>query len=147
MPVARYFLFVGGFLIALLFAADSYLPKAEVVRSVEVDMTTPNVRIRSDKKWPERIVYDMSLLTIVPVQTAAIVPAPAPKVMASVPAEAAVPAQAAALNSFAQLSPSGVKKLEHPAPRKRKVAKRLPPPQQIAVAQQPRFGFFANNLW
>lgn len=141
MPVVRYFLFAGGVLLALLFVLDSYLPKSTVVSAAGVNMTTPNVRIRSDQKLPERIVYDMSLPTIIPVQTAAVIPAQAPQA-------ADVPAKTAALDSFAQLSSSDIK-IAPKAPPKRKVAKRRvqPSPAPIIMAQQPRFGFFANNLW
>src|SRR4051794_18988769 len=67
MPVARYFLFVGGILIALLLAIDALVPQHAVVASQaapSVDKTV--VRIRSDQKPPERVVYDTSLPTIVP---------------------------------------------------------------------------------
>jgi hypothetical protein len=40
----------------------------------------PVIRIHSDRKWPERIVYDTTLPTIVPVPTAMVedrVPSPA----------------------------------------------------------------------
>ena len=77
MPVARYFLFVGGMLLALLFALDAFAPQQMVV----ADNTAPSInktvaRIRSDQKWPERVVYDTSLPTIVPPATQ-IVAAPA----------------------------------------------------------------------
>src|SRR3954449_7570692 len=67
MPVARYFLFVGGALLALLFALDAFAPQQLAVASnsaASIDKTV--VRIRSDQKPPERVVYDMSLPTIVP---------------------------------------------------------------------------------
>ena len=67
MPVARYFLFVGGVLLALLFALDAFAPQQVAVASnsaASIDKTV--VRIRSDQKPPERVVYDMSLPTIVP---------------------------------------------------------------------------------
>ena len=67
MPVARYFLFVGGALLALLFALDAFVPQQVAVASnaaPSIDKTM--VRIRSDQKPPERVVYDTSLPTIVP---------------------------------------------------------------------------------
>ena len=69
MPVARYFLFVGGVLLALLLAIDAFVPQQAVVASQagpSIDKTV--VRIRSDQKPPERVVYDTSLPTIVPPQ-------------------------------------------------------------------------------
>ena len=66
--VARYFLFVGGALMALLFAFDAFAPKASANNTAQatasVDKST--LRIRSDQKWPERIVFDTTQPTIVP---------------------------------------------------------------------------------
>ena len=84
MPVVRYFLFVGGVLLALLLALDAFAPQQVAVASNTapgVDKTV--VRIRSDQKLPERVVYDTSLPTIVPpaatVQAAAAPVVPMPK--------------------------------------------------------------------
>lgn len=38
MPVARYFLFVGGVLLALLFLSDAYAPKLPVVSATETSV-------------------------------------------------------------------------------------------------------------
>jgi len=145
MPVARYFLFVGGVLLALLFALDLYVPREPVpVSSVAAAaVQNPTLRIRSDHKWPERVVYDTSLPTIVPpvVQTAeaaAVIPAPVSEISA----------KARARESFAQLSPPEPTKPEpqlQPKP-KRKIARNKTPPMRL-VAQHPGFGFFGNNTW
>ena len=67
MPVARYFLFVGGILLALLFAVDAYAPLHVVAAGAVVPSVDKSiVRIHSDQKWPERLVYDTSLPTVVP---------------------------------------------------------------------------------
>ena len=140
MPVARYFLFVGGVLLALLFALDAFAPQQLAV----ADNTAPSinktvVRIRSDQKLPERVVYDTSLPTIVP-------PAAATQIAADVGAQAQV------RDTFAQFVPAEAKKLEKQpepqAPRKRKIAK-IRPAQPMRVAQQPHFGFgfFGSNTW
>jgi len=104
------------------------------------------VRIRSDQKLPERVVYDTSLPTIVPptakTQIAAVPPAPV----------ADATAQAQVRDTFAQFVPAEAKKLEKQpepqAPRKRKIAK-IRPAQPMRVAQQPHFGFgfFGSNTW
>ena len=153
MPVARYFLFVGGVLVALLLAINAFVPEQAVVASQaapSVDKTV--VRIRSDQKPPERVVYDTSLLTIVPPQALtaqAVVPAAAP---ASPLADAT--AQARVRETFAQYVPAEAKKPEPQVQRKRKVAKSRPAsPMQIAqqpqmrVAQQSHFGFFGGPNW
>jgi hypothetical protein len=160
MPVARYFLFVGGALLALLFLIDAYVPSQAVVASHAAPSIDRNVvRIRSDQKLPERVVYDTSLPTIVPpaakTQVAAIPPRPAADPMV----------QARARDSFAQLVPAEAKKLEKqigpPAqtPRKRKIARThapqpispqpmfSPQPTMRFAQQQQHFGFFGNSTW
>ena len=145
MPVVRYFLFVGGVLLALLLALDAFAPQQVAVASNTapgVDKTV--VRIRSDQKLPERVVYDMSLPTIVP--PAATVQAAAAPVVPNAEATA----QARVRDTFAQFVPAESKKLEPQVQRKRKVAKvRANPP--VRVAQQSPFGFFGgpgwNNTW
>ena len=148
MPVARYFLFVGGVLLALLLAVDALVPKQAVVASQatpSVDKTV--VRIRSDQKPPERVVYDTSLPTIVPPR-AATAQAVAPSVPAAASADASD--QARVRETFAQFVPAEAKKPE--PQRKRKVAKSRPPMQiaqqrQMRVAQQSHFGFFGGPSW
>jgi hypothetical protein len=92
MPLARYFVFVGGALMALLFAFDLFSPKAVADNSVQsaatVDKST--LRIKSEQKWPERIVFDTTQPTIVPkvaqtqpAQAEAALPAPAPEFTAT----------------------------------------------------------------
>ena len=147
MPVARYFLFVGGVLLALLFALDAFTPQEAAVAgnaAPSIDKTV--VRIRSDQKLPDRVVYDTSLPTIVPpAATTQIAAAPA------VPA-ADVSAQAQVRDTFAQFVPAEAKKLEkQPEPqahRKRKIAKIRPAPQmRVAQQQHYGFGFFGSNAW
>jgi hypothetical protein len=148
MPVARYFLFVGGVLLALLFALDAFAPQQVAVASnaaPSIDKTV--VRIRSDQKPPERVVYDTSLPTIVP-------PAAAKTQIAAVPPAlvADTTAQVRVRDTFAQFVPAEAKKLEKPiepqAPRKRRIAKSRPA-QPLRFAQQQHFGFslFGNNTW
>jgi hypothetical protein len=52
----------------LLFIADFCLPKSPVAERASIDL--PAIRIHSDRKWPDRIVFDTSLPTIVPAQPA-----------------------------------------------------------------------------
>ena len=145
MPVVRYFLFVGGVLLALLFLSDAYAPKAPVVNAMETGASATGVdksviRIRSDRKWPERVVFDTNLPTIVPAQAA--------ETTGSVPVAtnvADISAKARALDSYAQLKPAEPSKPEPKPQRKRKIAKTRVAPPVMMVAQQPRFGFF--NTW
>jgi hypothetical protein len=64
MPVGRYFIFVGSILFALLLFADWYFPGSAVASRADVDRSI--LRIKSDHRWPERIVIDTSQPTIVP---------------------------------------------------------------------------------
>jgi hypothetical protein len=64
MPIFKYFVFVGGFLIAALLIAAPYLP-AEVPQSKSGGEPVV-INIKSNRKWPEKIVYDTSLPTMGP---------------------------------------------------------------------------------
>jgi hypothetical protein len=147
MPVARYFFYVGGVLLALLFAVDAYVPKEPVVSSAVVATTieNPTLRIRSDRKWPERVVYDTSLPTIVPPPAARI------EAVAAVPRPVAeMSAKARVRESFAQFRPADDPKPEAKPHPKRKIAKAraAPPPMpapMMRVAQRPNFGFFTST--
>ena len=151
MPVARYFLFVGGVLLALLFVIDAIVPQDAVVASA--GLPSPGfdrslVRIRSTQKLPERVVYDTSLPTIVPSQVNAVAAA------APVPANQ-TSAQLRVRDTFAQFMTLDAKNDAHgkqvvaeakppeqaapaqpaPAPKKRRIARAHPPTQ----LQQQRF--------
>jgi hypothetical protein len=58
MSLAGYFRNVGAVLLALLFVADFYLPRPPAAQNATVDQ--PAIRIHSDRKWPERVVFDTS---------------------------------------------------------------------------------------
>jgi len=124
MPVARYFLYVGGVLLALLFISDAYLPKLPVAKTARTDVPIIRIHIKSDRKWPERIVYDTSLPTVAPAQIA----------------------KAQAREAFAQLQPSDPIKVERKPERKRKIAKHRAAPWFL-VAQRPQFGWYGRSFW
>ena len=118
MPLARYFLFVGGVLLTLLFAVDAVVPTVPVAERPASDL--PAIRIHSDRKWPERLVFDTRLPTTPPAQIA--------KAEAAAPAAAAVAevsTKAQARDAFAQLQPVDVKPLA--ASDSRKPVPKLPP--------------------
>jgi hypothetical protein len=67
VPIARYFMFVGCTLVALLFIAGWCLPTPSVVvadQSAVIDRAV--IRIKSAHKWPEKVVLDTSQPTIAP---------------------------------------------------------------------------------
>lgn len=176
MPIFRYFFFVGGALLALLFAANYVLPTSPVTQAITTASNEqPLIRIRSDRHLPERVVLDTSQPTIAaPAVKIAAVAAPQPPVESMSPALAEISAKARVRETFAQFTPAAkadtaaVKKTEArtqiqpqvqaqaqppqtPARQpKRKVARTHPVPQQgrpmMVMAQQPHFGFF-NSTW
>jgi hypothetical protein len=120
VPLGRYFLFVGSLLLGVLFIADWYLPSASsqtYFREVRVDKSI--IRIKSAHKWPEPIVFDTSLPTIVPPPQPVVANAP----VINQPREA-----------LAQLNPPLPKASEYRAPVrvKRKVAKQARPTRMAA---------------
>ncbi|MCP3470633.1 hypothetical protein NLM33_09910 [Bradyrhizobium sp. CCGUVB1N3] len=164
MPILRYFMFVGGALLALLLAVNFVLPEGPIAQSVVTSSNeAPLIRIRSDRKLPERVVLDTSQPTIAstaPVNTASAAPQPQPNVS---PAPGDMSAKARVRETFAQFIPTepnaaSVKKVQP----KRKVARRSPQPyyygqptygfgqpmfgRPMRVAQQPHFGLF-NTTW
>jgi hypothetical protein len=65
VPIARYFIFVGGTLAALLFISGSRLPTPPAMfadQSVGLDGAV--IRIKSAHKWPEKVILDTSQLSI-----------------------------------------------------------------------------------
>jgi len=67
LPVARYLIFVGGTIAALLFIPGWLLPKPPAMfsnQSVALDRAV--IRIKSAHEWPERVILDTSQLTITP---------------------------------------------------------------------------------
>jgi hypothetical protein len=141
MPVARYFLYVGGALLALLFISDAYLPKLPAVNTARADPPVIRIHIQSDRRWPERIDYDTGLPTKTSPQIADA------DSRATVPATINdLPAKAEAREAFAQLKPSGPTKPEPKPQLKRKVAKHRATPG-ILIAQRPQLGWFGRSYW
>jgi hypothetical protein len=141
MPLARYFLYVGAVLLALLVAADEYLPKLPVVARANADFPIIRIHIHSDRKWPERVVYDTSVPTILPAQ------------IANRDADVTVPDAVADVSTttqvraaFAQLQPSNSKKPELKPQYKRKIAK-THSTRMVLVAQRPQLGWLGARIW
>jgi hypothetical protein len=64
MPLGRYFAFVGGSLLVLLFLADWYFPSVTADKEASgVDKTV--ILIASAHRWPDRIVFDTNQKTVV----------------------------------------------------------------------------------
>jgi hypothetical protein len=147
MPLARYFLYVGGVLLTLVFILDACLTKLPVMERALVN--SPIIRINSVPKWPERIVFDTTLPMIVPAQTAiAEDRVPSPATVTDVVKERE-------REAFALMQPSDAKRLEPSAPgrrelkpqRQRKIVRRHVMPRSLFAARQPQFGWFGNTIW
>ena len=148
MPLARYFIYVGGILFTLVFILDACLTKLPVMERSHVN--SPIIRIHSDRKWPERIVLDTTRPTIVPAPTAVVedgVVSPATASGDSI--------KEREREAFALMQPSDAKRLEPSSPgrrelkpqRPRKFVKRSVTPHSVFVARQPQFGWFGNTFW
>lgn len=118
VPLARYFVYVGSVLVALLFVVNWIWPSAEPVplldTSVQGSADVPIARIHSTRKWPDKIQFDTSMPTIVP-------PAPPPQLAATVPpppAAATNTASASLLDARAEAKPN-----VQPAPPRKRLAK------------------------
>lgn len=149
MFLARYFLYVGGALLALLLIVSAELPQPPVTSSANSAAELPAIRINSDRKWPAKVVFDTSAPTIVPTQvasnTADAKPAPAAAQVASTPA----PREALAQLAPSDLKKASVRKSESKLRQRHKVARRRMYPRPMMVAQQPQygFGFFGSRIW
>ena len=158
MPLLRYFLFVGGSLLALLLLANLALPTIPLSETLHSGSDLPPVRIHSEQKLPDRVVFDTSIspTTQAPATPVAIAQVQ-PKAQATVaPESAAISAKARVREAFAQLPEEDVSKPktnktaavmepERPAqaqPKRKLAAKPRPAPRPMMIAQQPRFGGF-----
>jgi hypothetical protein len=101
----RYFIFVGGVLLALLFVADWYWPNQSPMSSYGTPIDEAIVRIRSEHKWPQKVELDTATPIIVP-----------QSLRAEETAETAIPpANESALNALAQANLPQKQKRKPPA--------------------------------
>ena len=144
MPLARYFVWVGSVLLALLFIADAYLPK--LPDAGNANAFSPVVHIHSDQKWPERVVYDTSA------------PMPKPALAANPEADSSAPANAARASpksreALAELQtsdarlPATPKQPEAKPQRQRKVSKKRTLRPFLFAARRSPFGWFGPTIW
>jgi len=162
MPLLRYFLYVGGALLSLILIANLVLPQEPLPGTLTSAAQLPPVRIQSDRKLPDRIVFDTSsTVTTAPVPVlaprkvaAAVTPAPVPAVPAEMSAKARVREAFAQLPADEEVAAPKMDQMASvvvPAPQMYKVKqapKRVAAPRPYAprplamVAQQPHFGLF-----
>lgn len=172
MPLLRYFIFVGGSLLALLFVVNATLPAEPMQEAPTSGSDLPPVRIHSDRKLPDRVVFDTSAVLPgqtratpvvvaqvkaqpqVAVQVQTLAQAPLPPAMAEMSAKARVREAFAQLpqeDDASQPTMTDMATVVVPEPKmyparqpvKRKlVARPRATRPMMMVAQQPRFGGF-----
>jgi hypothetical protein len=112
MPLLRYFLFVGGSLLALLFVVNAAYPTVPLPDTLTSAADLPPIRIHSERKLPDRVVFDTSVSQApaapVVVAQAKLQAAPQPQAPVQAqapvsPAIAAMSAKARVREAFAQL--------------------------------------------
>jgi hypothetical protein len=164
MPILRYFLYVGGALLALILISSAVMPQMPLPSTLTSASDLPPVRIHTDRKLPDRVVFDTnSTVSSAPIPVMAstkVAPTNAPSAsrVAAAPVSAPeISPKARVREAFAQLPDdeniSEPKKMSEMAPvtvtepkmiskslPKRKVAKPRPIQPMMMVAQQPRFG-------
>jgi hypothetical protein len=70
MPLRQYFLFVGGALLTLLFAANWLMPLPPSNGLINSNVKLPVIRIHSELKGPEAVMIDTGKSTIGPMLAA-----------------------------------------------------------------------------
>ncbi len=144
MPLLRYFIYVGGALLTLLLVSNVVLPQVPLPGTLTSASDLPPVRIHSDRKLPEKVVFDTSVPVreSAPVVETVVAAAPAP---AAAPIVAEMSAKARVREAFAQLpdngETTGPKMMVSKVPvLKRKIARPRTANPPMMVAQQPHFG-------
>jgi hypothetical protein len=99
MPLRQYFMWVGTILLVMLFAADWCFPPpvAHAPHSESPPNERINLRIHSDVKWPERVVFDTTRSRLTPAAGAS----PEPDVLPS--PNLAQPSSKDSLEAFAAM--------------------------------------------
>ena len=146
MPLARYFLLVGGALLVVLLVAGAWLPSLPVVELVETQRT--KIRIHTEMKLPERVVFDTSMPAVTH---------PPEPVTAAPSLPSADDVSAKARQAFAHLQSSDVSKskladtkrpeLKSAPSRKSETRKRAAAPRKVRLARQPQFDWFGGRMW
>lgn len=162
MPLLRYFVFVGGALLALLLVCNAVVPAEPVLATVKSGTDLPAIRIQSERKWPERVVIDTSVPTGLPAKVVALEPKASG-------AEASAVTSTSARDAHGQMLPPARTQMSvqasRPADPLSRIAEAAPKPPQpkllpkrktartahpgrpmIIVAQQPHFGWF-DTTW
>jgi hypothetical protein len=139
VPIARYFMVVGSALVVLLLIAGRSLPEPAPSfpdRPEIIDRAI--IRIRSERKWPEKVVLDTSQLTI---PTPSIEMVPTEQLVARLPDETTDQTR---VDSLAKLDPDARPVDAHRRPARAKRKPRAFPSAHVARTrnrnEQPTLG-------
>jgi len=151
MPVAGYFRNVGAALFALLMIADFYLPKPPVTHTGSSDPAI--IRIHSDQKWPEPVVFDTTKAVIAAAPSPLDGDAPAPPAAREMSTNRA--GASAARDALALMPSQDLRRVASVEQRNRRVtAKRAArstrkhlQPQIVLAARQGQFAWFGFRHW
>jgi len=142
---------MGGALLIMLLVAGAYLPSPPLAEQVETQRI--KIRIRTEMKLPERVVFDTSM----PALTHLVDPTRAETDPPSSP-PSADDLSAKARQAFARLQSSDtgkarVAELKRPEfktspSRRSETRRRAPTPRKVRLARQPQFDWFGGRmLW
>jgi len=109
VPTARYFTVVGSALVVLLWIADWCLPTPPAMFAKQLVIDRSIIRIKSARKWPEKVVLDTSQPTIT---LAAVEESPATRSAWQPPDEAGDQSNLGALAQLQPDTPSAA--VDHP---------------------------------
>jgi hypothetical protein len=128
VPLVRYFVVVAGALLAMLAAANWFLPSPPPLASQEAEVDKSTLRIRSERKWPQKVEFDTEMQPFI---------APsAPTIAAVMPTVADAQREKPPLDALAQAKPSEPQ-IAKPRPRVR-TARRAPrSAPRVVVAANP----------
>ncbi|MBR0975119.1 MULTISPECIES: hypothetical protein [Bradyrhizobium] len=136
MPLIRYFVFIGGALLALLFLADHYMG-GPVSAAAGTGPDRSIARVHSAQVWPEKIVLDTRVRQISLSKAEAVPPTSVPAVVNAIPTQES-PRQAFAMVTQPAATP---KEVARTVPNKR-IAERHHRRQPSRMAARDQTMFF-----
>ena len=138
MPLFQYFGWVGSFLLAVLFAVSWWFsvsiaptPASEHARSNRI-----NIRIHTDQKWPERVVFDT---------TRSALPAEVDRRAEIGSSETPAWTERQPFEAFAEMSASFIRPCFRP-PCAGQIAERHAPPTRTATPERSRSSMTARKV-
>jgi hypothetical protein len=138
--VGRYFLYVGGVLLALLLVVGWCLPGPTPMASFGGPVDSASLRVRSDHKWPERMQFDTEAPSRLP---------PSPPSVAETTSVAETPIEDPKLEAHAEIRPPEKPAVAKPKPRVQ-ASRRHRQPQdgvRFAVNPSPQWGWGSSWSW